>query len=208
MEKNKKNITKLVFSYIAAILLVATVIMPTTIAGTNSVDIFLGVNPSVTYHDSIVYYTIYVINYILPGATNANFNIIFAPPKSDGTPDTDNLIVIDTDQFIAVGEIIVYDSTNYSDLAVTLNLDPGVEVAYGQAFYHVDYIAVPPYTADGSKDIPVEIIYPELCIEKTVDFDADGTYTDAERDRGNRRASLRSSRSVRHHPRAVHREDR
>ncbi len=180
--KYKKIVQKLVFLYIVAISLVAIVGMPTVFATTdNSVNIFLGVTPNLTYRNGTVEYTITVINYqFLPNPKDAYVDITFAPPKIDGAPDTDNLIPIATDQFIAVGDIIVYNKTTNPELEVILNLDPGVEVAYGKAFYHAEYVADPPYSADGSKDIPVEIIYPCIDIEKTVDFDGDTFFTNLE----------------------------
>ena len=130
----------------------------------------LSTDVSVTYSNGTVQYSIIVTNQNLEHAVPVNFDLYFSPPGPTGAigaygPEVKlNTAIL----HYAVGETHTYTSAtvipagNWSVLAVTLSdipLNPGVTVAYAQSRFHATYEATPPYTADDSRNIPVQIIW-------------------------------------------------
>jgi uncharacterized repeat protein (TIGR01451 family) len=160
-------------------ILILTFFTPTGSAGSSSLVVAFSVDPTVTYKDGTVEYTIIVSNLDIPGAQDAVYDLYFAPPKADGTPDIANKVTIATDVPIAVGEVHTFNSTtNPDDLVVTFNLNE--DVTQAEARVLTDFIYDDGSSGSDEQPAICQIIHPDISIEKTVDFDGDGIYHDNE----------------------------
>ena len=172
-----------------AFALSAMLSLPVMAQTANSLSQILSVDPTVTYPDGTLQYTVSLTNLNVAGAQNCTANITFYPPGPDGLVDYASPVILDTNKFIAVGQTITYNSTGgggaiaRSGLAVDLGaipLDPGVSVVYGASAFQAEYIHVPAYSNDDLRNAPALVINPDISIEKTVEFDGDSVYTDLE----------------------------
>ncbi len=196
---------KKVFSIIIAFTLLMALVSfatPVMAQGTgNSVDIALSIAESYTYSTGTVHYTITVFNNsLVPDAKPAWVDITFSPPGPTGAIGAyGSPISIVNDLYLTVGSSASYNyngaggATAVPALAVNLGaipLNQGVAVAYAYTAFHADYDATPPYSVDGSKNIPVQVLGPNTQVTitpvlTTVPMNSGTTLTVTEANTGN-----------------------
>ena len=180
--------------FIVVVALVLCLMLPATgpvmAQTTNSVAMILAVNPSTTTSNGTLYYTVTLINQNVPGANNVVLNVTFFPPGPTGAQGAyGTAVTLDSDKIIAIGETVVYNWDGSGGalarpaLAVDLGaipLDEGVTVVYAASEYDGQYIYDPPYVAHEFDDIPADIGYPGIDLEKYVSVDNGVTWLDAD----------------------------
>jgi hypothetical protein len=187
---------KAVFSRVALTIVLAlavSIVMPVPLmaqgsppgANYNGVDQSLAVIPTSGANGMTFEYYIIVENDPAPpsppgliSADAANITVTFFPPGADGNPVSTG-VVIDTIPYLAVGDVLSYNSTNSSALSVVLNVNPGVTVARASSNIYGDLLTEEGDTVDDTKDMSVTVRWPDIDIEKYVSvngvdwFDAD-----------------------------------
>jgi hypothetical protein len=160
---------------IIGLMLVLGLILPAAVPvmgqAASSLIMTLSVNPTNTTSTGMLYYEVTLINVSIEGANAANVTVSFDPPGPTGAVGAYGArAVLDSNRIIAVGETVVYNATGGGGtearpaLAVDLGaipLNQGVTVVYAQTEFDGEYIAVPPYTAQDSKNIPATVTWPE-----------------------------------------------
>jgi hypothetical protein len=141
----------------------------------NSLVQTLSVDQSVTYMGTAIHYSITLTNVALTGSVPVNFDLFFSPPSAAGgsppgglDPEV-QLNIPGTPIHLAVGGTVTYSTAlpppqNGSALTHNMIHPFGVTVAYARSRFHAVYEANPSFTADDSRDIPVQMIWPSTTV--------------------------------------------
>jgi hypothetical protein len=180
-KEGRKVKTRVLYSAMVLVLITGMALLitgPVMAQTANSVVMLLSVSPGTTTSDGTLYYTVTLMNLVMTGANNARLDVVFYPPGPTGAQGAYGTpVTLDTDRVIAVGETVVYnwDGSGGAEtrpaLAVDLGaipLDEGVTVVYAQSEYDGAYIHDPEYDAYEVDDIPAQVIWPDIDIEKYV----------------------------------------
>ncbi|MFC1634471.1 hypothetical protein ACFL5Z_06475, partial [Planctomycetota bacterium] len=160
--------------FLGTLVLMMCMVIPAMAQTANSLVLTFSVDPSTTYNDGTVRYSLILTNQNIPGANPATVDITFSPPGPTGANGAfGTQVTLDTSITIPVGTEVVYNYDG-SDGAIArpvlevdlgaVPLNPGVTVAYAQAGFDGIYNASPEYNAIDSRTVPVTVISPDTLV--------------------------------------------
>jgi hypothetical protein len=137
-------------------------------ANSNDLALQLSVVPNLTYNGATVVYHLSISNPINPDpnlhtAYASNIIVKFFPPTSNGTPAVTPSIIFPAFDLAPGGAPVVL-----APQSVTLALDPGVSIAFGEASFSATLFTFPVDSlVTGDKNIPLTIIHPSTTVAIT-----------------------------------------